>query len=305
MKILIAGGTGFVGRSLTKALAEKGHLLTILTRDASRWQPLARNISLLPYNCPEQEPWKRAVSAHPVIINLSGASIFRFWNKKGKTEIYNSRILTTRHLVDALDDFPQPDTQLFNFSGVGYYGFGVDEMLTEDDPPGHDFLAQVARDWESEALRAAEFGARVVLCRLGHVLGKNGGVLKKLLTLSRSHLGGHWGDGRQWFSWIHEADITRVMLFLLKKQNMEGPVNLATQCPVRNREFLETLNRLTGSQPLFPQIPPWVLHTLMGELSNLFLTGQRVSPVKLDERGFVFQHPSLENALKSLIGEDQ
>jgi hypothetical protein len=301
MKILIAGGTGFVGRSLTQNLAGEGHHITVLTRDVRRWQTPAKNISLLAYDSPKTKIWKQAVTAHPVIINLAGASIFRFWNKKGKAEIYNSRILTTRHIVNALADFALSDTQLFNFSGVGYYGIGDDEMLHEDDPPGHDFLARVARDWESKALRAAEFGARVVLCRLGHVLGTDGGVLKNLLTLSRSHLGGHWGDGRQWFSWIHEADITQVILFLLEKQNMEGPVNLSTPYPVRNRELMETLNRLTGSQPLFRQIPAWVLRILMGELSTLFLTGQRASPCQLEEEGFVFQHPSLESSLKSLI----
>ena len=301
MKILIAGGTGFVGRFLTTNLAAKGHHITVLTRDAGRRQAPAQNISFMPYDSPETETWKRAVTAHQVIINLAGASIFRLWNEKGKAEIYHSRIVTTRRLVEALADFPSSELQLFNFSGVGYYGLGSDEWFIEDDPPGHDFLARVARDWEKEAIRAAAFGARVVLCRLGHVLGEEGGVLKKLRSLSNNHLGAYWGDGRQWFSWIHEEDIARVILFLLEKKDIVGPVNLSAPCPVRNRELMETLNERTGRAPLFPRIPAWLLRTLMGELSSLFLTGQRVKPLKLLERGFVFQHASLDNALKTLV----
>jgi uncharacterized protein len=301
MKILIAGGTGFVGRSLTKNLAEEGHHITVLTRDAGRPPTPSKNISFMSYDSPKTETWKRAVTAHRVIINLAGASIFRLWNEKGKAEIYHSRIVTTRRLVEALADFPSSDLQLFNFSGVGYYGFGGDAMLSEDHPPGHDFLARVARDWEKEALRAAKFGTRVVLCRLGHVLGSDGGVLKKLQALSRSRLGAYWGNGQHWFSWIHQEDIARVILFLLEQKDIAGPVNMSTPCPFRNRELIVTLNRLTGCDPLFARIPMWVLRSLMGELSSLFLTGQRVMPFKLEEQGFVFQYPSLGNALKSLI----
>lgn len=300
MNILIAGGTGFVGRSLTKNLIEKGHHITILTRHIERWGRIPTD-PLVSYDTWEEGRWKQTLKDYQALINLAGTSIFRLWNHSGKTAIYNSRILTTRDLVNALNDFATAQITFVNFSGIGYYGFGGDEVLVENHPPGQDFLARVARDWETEALRAANAGFRVVLCRLGHVLGYNGGILQKLLILSRNHLGGYWGDGRQWFSWIHETDIARIINFLLERKNITGPVNLSTPVPVRNRDLMETLNRLTGNRPLLPRIPVWALRAGMGELSSLFLTGQRVFPVLLEEQGFVFQHPSLENALKCLL----
>ncbi len=300
MNILIAGGMGFVGRSLTQYLVEKEHHVTVLTRNVERWRKTPTH-PLVSYDSWVMDQWKRTLKDHRVIINLAGTSIFRFWNHSGKTAIYNSRILTTRDLVDTLTGFASSEITFINFSGIGYYGFGGDEVLDENHPSGHDFLARVARDWESEALRAANSGFRVVLCRLGHVLGYHGGVLKKLYALSKYNLGGYWGDGRQWFSWIHEADIAQVIFFLLEENNISGPVNLSTPLPVRNRDLMEILNRLTENRPLLPRIPAWLLRTCMGELSSLFLTGQRVMPALLEKQGFIFQHPSLENALKCLL----
>lgn len=301
MKILIAGGTGFVGRSVIQILSGQGHQISVLTRAARRWSPPAPEVDLLPYGAPNDATWRKSIARHDIVINLAGASIFRLWTERGKTEIFNSRVLTTRLLVDALNAYPETCTVLFNCSGIGYYGFHGDEPLSEEAPPGGDFLARVAQAWEREAMRAAQSGRRVVLLRLGHVLGENGGVLQKLKTFSFFRMLAPWGDGRPWFSWIHEQDIAAAVSFLLIRPEIAGPVNLTSPNPAHNSELTATLNRLTGRRPWLRRIPAHMIHACTGELSTLFLTGQRVLPAKLEAHGFSFQFPDLDPALQSLL----
>jgi uncharacterized protein (TIGR01777 family) len=301
MKILIAGGTGFVGRTVMTTLSGQGHQISVLTRDIRNWTPPVSDITVLSYDNPQEDVWRKCIACHEAVINLAGASIFRLWNYSGKSAIYRSRMLTTQLLVDALTAFPETHTTLINCSGIGYYGFRDDEPLDEHGPPGVDFLAQVARAWEREALRARSPGRRVVLLRLGHVLGEQGGVLQKLKLLSRMHLLAPWGHGRQWFSWIHEQDVAAAVSFLLAHPAISGPVNLIAPHPVRNIEMTTSLNRLTGRNPLIKRIPAWLLRMGMGELSTLFLTGQQVVPAKLQEYGFDFLFPDLDAALTALI----
>ncbi len=301
MKILIAGGTGFVGRTVIETLSGQGHRIMVLTRGMEVWTRPASDVEVLSYDDPDRDAWRKRIADHDVIINLAGASIFRLWSDRGKSEIYRSRVLTTRLLVDALTAFPENNTTLFNCSGIGYYGFRGDEPLDEHAPPGVDFLAQVARAWEREALRARPPARRVVLLRLGHVLGEQGGVLKKLKILSRIRLFAPWGHGRQWFSWIHEQDVAAAVSFLLAQSEISGPVNLTAPHPVTLVELAATLNRLSGRRPLVNRIPAWLLRFSMGELATLFLTGQRAVPAKLQKLGFDFQFSELDAALTSLI----
>lgn len=301
MKILIAGGTGFVGRSMIRVLSGQGHQISILTRAARGWKPPVPGIDLQPYGAPNDETWCKNIACHDAVINLAGASIFRLWNKGGKTAIFNSRVQTTRILADALNACPGTRPVLFNCSGIGYYGFHGDERLSEEAPPGGDFLARVAHAWEREGLRATQSGRRVVILRLGHVLGQNGGVLQKLLTLSAIRMLAPWGDGHQWFSWIHERDVAAAVSFLLTRPEIAGPVNLTAPNPVRNRDLTAAMTHLTGRQPWLPRIPARIIRSCMGELSSLFLTGQRVFPGQLEAHGFTFQFPDLEVALKSLL----
>lgn len=301
MKILIAGGTGFVGRTIMKTLSGQGHRIVVLTRGMGVWTPPVPDVEILSYDNPDRDAWRKQIADHDVVINLAGASIFRLWSYRGKSEIYRSRVLTTRLLVDALTAFPETNTTLFNCSGIGYYGFRGDEPLDEHAPPGVDFLAQVARAWEREALRARPPGRRVVLLRLGHVLGEQGGVLQKLKILSRVRLLAPWGHGRQWFAWIHEQDVASAVSFLLAHPEISGPVNLTAPYPVTLVELTATLNRLSGRRPLVNRIPAWLIRFGMGELATLFLTGQRAVPAKLLEQGFDFQFPELDASLPPLI----
>ena len=215
MNVFMTGGTGFVGTYLTKRLIAEGHKVTILT------QPLgsaALKLSGLAYadgNPTIKGQWQDSVKEHDVIINLAGASIFSRWTPQQKKILLESRIETTRNLVSALPDNAKNIT-FFSTSAVGYYGFHEDEELSENMPAGNDFLARLAYDWEQEALRAKDKGARVVITRFGIVLGKSGGALGQMIPLFKYFLGGPLGNGRQWFSWVHMHDLVEAFIFLLQ-----------------------------------------------------------------------------------------
>ena len=187
MKIFMTGGTGFVGTTLTQRLTQKGHHVSVLTRSIPRERQLLEGTSYVEGDPTEQGPWQKSVSEHEVIINLAGASIFKRWTNSIKTAILESRVRTTKHLVEALADRKKRETLFLSTSAVGYYGFHGAEALNEESPSGDGFLAAVSRKWESAALRAEESGVRVILFRSGVVLGRHGGALKLMARLFRWH----------------------------------------------------------------------------------------------------------------------
>jgi len=301
MKILLTGGTGFVGSTLTKKLTGNGHEVTVITRAIKEGRTLPGGASFLEGNPTKPGPWQERVADHEVIINLAGASIFRRWDSKTKKEILDSRILTTKHIVEALAERKEKETHLFNASAIGYYGFHGDEVLDENSPPGNDFLAYVASEWESAARSAQRLGVLVVLCRFGIVLGKHGGALNKMVPVFRRWFGSPLGSGNQWFSWIHEQDLVNVFLFLLEQKNLEGPTNCTAPNPVRNREFAKILGQVLHKPMFMPAVPGFLLRLIMGEFGNVLLKGQRVQPRKLLENGFRFQFPTIKEALQDLL----
>jgi hypothetical protein len=301
MKIAISGGMGFVGSILTEALVKRGHRVAVLARAVRKDSAISEGASLVGYDPTKSGPWQEGIADSDVIINLAGASIFRRWSSKAKKEILDSRILTTRHMVEALAYRKDKRTHFFSISGIGYYGFGGDNILDENSPAGSDFLARVAVAWESEALRARKLGARVVLCRLGHVLGCSGGALSKFIMLSNLHLASQWGDGQQWLSWIHSQDMASIFLLLLDHEELEGPFNLTSPNPVRNREMLTVLGRLLGKNAYVPPIPGFLLRLILGEFATIFLKGQRVVPRRILDSGFCFKYPVLDEALQDLL----
>lgn len=301
MKVFLTGGTGFVGSILTKKLTSKGHEVTILTRAIKKGRALPEGASFLEGNPTKPGPWQEKVAQHEVIINLAGASIFTRWNDKTKKEILDSRILTTNHIVEALAKRKGKEIHLLSTSAVGYYGFQQDESLDENSPPGNDFLAYVTSEWESAALNAKRFDARVTLCRFGTVLGKHGGALSKMVPVFKYWLGSPLGSGKQWFSWIHEQDLVNIFLFLLEHKNLEGPINCTAPNPVRNNELTKVLGEVLQKPTFMPAIPGFVLRLIMGEFSNVFLKGQRVMPLKLLKNGFRFRFPNIKEALQDLL----
>ncbi|MEW6387003.1 MAG: TIGR01777 family oxidoreductase [Thermodesulfobacteriota bacterium] len=303
MKVFITGGSGFVGSFLSRELALKGHDVTILTRREQPPAPVHSRISYLVGDPTREGPWMGAVPEHDWIINLAGASIFARWTKKTKKVIHDSRTLTTRNLVAALAAGDR--RQLFcSTSAPGYYGSRGEETLTEDSPPGDDFLAQVARDWEAEALSAQELGVRVVITRFGIVLGREGGILAQLVPLFKSFLGGPAGDGAQWFSWIHQMDLARAFLFLLDHPELSGPAHFTAPNPVRNRDLARALGRVLH-RPAFLAAPAFMMRLILGELAEVVLTGQKMVPEKLVAGGFKFLFPTIDLALNHLLGKGE
>ena len=236
MRVFITGGSGFVGSKLTAELTGQGHQVTILTRSIRKNLLLPEGASFLQGDPTHEGPWQESVADHDAVINLAGASIFARWTDDYKRTLRESRLLTTRHIVEAMAPRSGQETHLISTSAVGYYGFHGDEPLEEESPPGTDFLATLAADWEAAALEAKQYGARVVLCRFGIVLGRRGGALAQMLPSFRYWMGAPLGSGTQWFSWIHEQDLADIFRFVLERNDIDGPINCTAPDPVRNRE---------------------------------------------------------------------
>jgi uncharacterized protein (TIGR01777 family) len=302
MKILITGGTGFVGRQLTSRLVKDGHEVTILTRSLKGAKGSLPGISYLEGDPTKKGSWQEAIKNHDAVINLAGASIFSKWTDEHKKAIRESRVNTTQNIVEGIPTHPERPFTLFSTSAVGYYGFCGDEELTENSPPGNDFLARIAVEWEGEALKAKEKGARVVITRFGIVMGEKGGALSQMIPLFKKYIGGPIGSGKQWFSWVHIKDLAEAFTFLLKHPEISGPVNVCSPNPVRNKDLAKALGRALH-RPSFMPAPGFMIKLVLGEFGSVILEGQRVIPRRLIENGFVFQYPDIEEALQSIAGQ--
>jgi uncharacterized protein (TIGR01777 family) len=300
MEVFISGGTGFVGRALCQRLLDEGHQVTVLSRSAAAAQSLPRGVGAAIGDPTREGPWQEEVANCQAVINLAGASIFGRWTREYKELLIRSRVLTTRNLVWALPDVREQAPVFISASGVGYYGSPGDQELDESSPPGDDFLSRLSQEWEAEAQAADAKGARVVRTRFGMVLGGGGGALEQMLPVYRRGLGGPLGNGRQWFSWVHRADLVDAILFCLQQEELTGAVNLTAPQPVRNAEFSKELGRALG-RPAFIRTPGAILRLVLGELGSVLLSGQRVIPKALLDAGYEFRFPELAAALKDLL----
>jgi uncharacterized protein (TIGR01777 family) len=308
MNILITGGTGFIGRPLCRELVSSGHNVLITTRrkstskDILTWKPPA----LIP---------SEIISNIDAIVNLAGESIASGrWTKRRKELILSSRINTTRALVQSIEKIPPPPFGkggwgdfhrpkiLISASAIGYYGPHEDEYVTEDMSSGTDFLADVCKAWEAEALRAEELGVRVVLVRIGAVIESDGGALTRILIPFKFFLGGPIGTGKQWFSWIHRDDAVGIIKYSLENESISGPVNLTAPEPVTNREFSSALGKALR-RPSWFAVPGFVVKLTLGELGSVLLTGQRVLPEKALKAGYQFKYPEVNGALRAIFGK--
>jgi uncharacterized protein (TIGR01777 family) len=301
VKILITGGTGFVGTQLTSRLIQDGHEVTILTRSIKKSDKIPQGISYLEGDPTKKGPWQEAIKKHDVIINLAGASIFAKWTEEHKKAIRGSRVSTTQNIVEGIPSDQSKKITLFSTSAVGYYGFCGDEELVEDSPPGNDFLARIALKWEGEALKAREKGARVVITRFGIVMGEKGGALSQMIPLFKKYIGGPIGSGKQWFSWVHIKDLAEAFVFLLKHPEISGPVNVCSPNPVRNKDLAKALGKALH-RPSFIPAPGFMVKLVLGEFGSVILEGQKVIPRRLLENGFVFQYADINKALQSIAG---
>ena len=297
MRVFIVGGTGFVGVNLANRLRARGDEVTVLGHVPGRPRGLDPEVSVVVGDATVGGDWQERIAGHQAVVNLAGASIFTRWNEKTKKLIRYSRILTTRNLVAALP--LSGGVTLISTSAVGYYGFHGDEELGEDSGPGADFLARLCVDWEAEALRARERGARVAIARFGIVLGPGGGVLGHMAPIFRAFIGGPLGSGRQWFSWIHVDDLFGALVHLAGRPESSGPYNLTAPEPVTNRRLTRELGRVLH-RPAFLPAPGFAVRLVLGEFGETLLEGQRVLPRRLLAEGFRFAHPGFAAALEDL-----
>ncbi len=301
MRLLLTGGTGFVGNALRESLTEKGHEVVVLTRRSSLENKPEIRTRYSFWNPPETGTWERELEGVGGVINLAGEPIIgKRWSTEQKRKISESRILSTRSLVAAIKSARKKPAFLLNASAIGYYGPHEEGALSEELPAGHDFLAETCKAWEAEARRAEEVGVRVIRLRIGIVLEKGGGALGKMLPPFRLGLGGPLGSGRQWMSWIHRADLIGLIHFLIEKKEAGGAVNGTAPEPVRMKDFSKTLGRALHRPAIFP-VPEFAVKVLLGEASDVLLKGQRVLPKRALELGYSFQFPRLEMALKEIL----
>ncbi|MBI3996223.1 MAG: TIGR01777 family protein [Candidatus Omnitrophica bacterium] len=297
MKVLITGGTGFLGSRLCERLVRAGHDLCVLTRN-----PLARigqaGVQFLSWDGQE---WEHALAEAQAVINLAGEPIAEGrWTAAQKARIRESRVHATRQLVGRMASRLEKPAVLINASAIGYYGPCGEEEVTEADPPGHGFLAETCRAWEAEAQRAEDLGVRVVRLRLGVVLGPSGGALAKMVPPFVLFLGGPIGSGRQWVSWIHREDVVGMIEWALSHPQVSGAVNVTAPHPVTMREFCETLGRVLG-RPSWLPVPAWALRLWLGEMAQVLVTGQRVIPHAATRGQYAFIYPDLQAALEAAL----
>ena len=298
MRIIVAGGSGFLGRALVHACRREGHEVKVLTRhprgeDDVRWVPGSG-----------ARAWTTTLERADAVVNLSGEGIAdQPWTETRKRAILDSRVAATRTLSDAIRGSAHPPRVFLSASGVGFYGTRADGPVTEDSPAGSDFLARVCQAWEKETEGAAEV-ARVVLLRTALVLARDGGALPRMARPFRFFVGGRLGSGRQYVSWIHLADWVGMVRWALSTAAVAGPLNVTAPSPVTNGEFTRELAAVMHRPALFP-VPALALRIILGRemADTMLLGGQRALPVKAPQLGYRFSFPTVGPALRDVFSK--
>ena len=301
MKAAIVGATGFIGVPLCHSLKQDGWKITVLARNVdSAEKALGPGYNIIGWTSEMGIP-EGTLEDVDIVINLAGESIGKGrWTKERKKQIFDSRINTTRKLIDVIKRLDKKPTTLINASAAGYYGPRDDEALCESEEAGDGFLAGVCKAWEEEALKAKRFHLRVVPIRIGVVLG-NGGALKRMVIPFKLFAGGNIGSGKQWLSWIHRDDLIGIIKYVAGNQSINSPVNATSPKPVTMKEFTKTLGQVLH-RPSWLPIPSAFLKMGLGEAADMVLKGQRVLPCKLIEAGYEFKFESLADALTDALG---
>jgi uncharacterized protein (TIGR01777 family) len=301
VKILITGATGFVGKKLIQRLHEEKHELLILTRD-----PESATFNI-PVHCdiktwdPEKQPLSRTLmEGVDAVVNLAGENIAESrWDENQKEKIIQSRVASVSCLLNAMRAMDEKPKIFVSASAIGFYGDQGDAVLDENSVKGQGFLSSVCEQWEKEIFKAKDLGIRTVVCRIGMVLGHDGGALNKMLPPFQLGVGGKLGSGFHWMSWIHIDDLVNMMIHSLETLSMNGIYNAVSLNPVRNREFTKLLGKVLNRPTIFT-VPKFILKFGLGQLSDLLLGSQRVSSKKIHDTGFSFKYPHLEEALREV-----
>lgn len=301
MRIIITGGSGLIGRALARDLGSSGHDVVILTRDPDKVGALPSGVRAARWDGRTAQGWVSLLDGDSAVVHLAGESVAEGrWTAEKKRRIRDSRVVSGAAVMDALREAPVKPRVLIQSSAVGYYGGRGDEVIPEDTPPGHDFLAEVCQEWEASTAEAESLGVRRAVARTGIVLAREGGALPLMSLPFKMMIGGPIGDGRQWFPWIHIDDEVGALRFLLEREEARGAFNLTAPHPVTNRELTQALARVLG-RPGFLPAPGFALRLALGEMAGSLLQGQRAVPSRLQELGYAFRWPDLEPALVSLL----
>ncbi|MYF19191.1 MAG: TIGR01777 family protein [Synechococcus sp. SB0677_bin_5] len=300
MRLFTTGCTGFVGHALVPALEAAGHELILVTRHPDRARRLSPTAQVVVADTRQPGPWQAHVATAEGVINLAGEPIAeQRWTDEHKTLIQQSRVATSRNLVASIAAAAPGPQVLISGSAVGYYGASEAGEYSEVSPCGADFLAHVCQGWEA-ATQPAQHCCRVVVLRIGIVLGPDGGALGKMLPVFRLGVGGPVGSGRQWMSWIHRTDFCRLIVAALADPAFRGVYNAVAPNPVTMREMAASLGRVMGRPSLLP-VPAPLLQALLGDGAMVVLKGQKVRSDALKERGFSFAYPTLPEALEEIV----
>jgi uncharacterized protein (TIGR01777 family) len=306
MRVFVAGGTGMIGTRLIRRLRERQHDIVLLTRRPEAARTMFGDWAAIVAGDPTAPgPWQDAVADCDAVINLTGEGVFnKRWNDEFKKLLRDSRVLSTDNVVQALARRPTrgdgTPKVLVNASAVGYYGPHGDEEITEESPPGTDFLSRLCVEWEAAARKAEANGVRVAIVRVGVVLAKDSGALAKLLTPFQLCLGGPVGSGSQWMPWIHHEDIVGIFVLALENAAASGPINGCAPNPVTNKEFSNALGRALN-RPAFVWTPAFALSLLLGEVADVVVNGQRVLPKRALALGYQFKFPNIDEALRDAV----
>ncbi len=297
-KIVLTGGTGFIGKELRRLLLQEGHYLTIVTRSPKKYEDeKAKNQQFIAWD----GDLISAMNDADIVIHLAGENVFsQRWSDEVKKKIYNSRIEGTRTLVDAMRAAESKPELFISASASGYYGDGGDSIKTENALGADDFLAKVCADWEAEAQKAAELGVRVANPRIGIVLEKDGGAMEKMIPPFQFFVGGPVGDGKQYMSWIHRDDLINALLFPIENEKIEGAYNVCAPEPVTMNLFADVLGDVMNRPVLF-RVPKIALQLMYGEGAKPILDSIRMKPKVLQEQGFDFRYDDLEEALADIV----
>ena len=305
MKIIVAGGTGFIGSHLCRSLIEHQHEVTVLSRNKIRTSTIfPTSVNVAEWDTQSAEAVEPILNGSDAVVNVMGEPIADSrWTETRKQLLLNSRVGTTRTLVEALRLAPQKPRTLINASGIGFYGPQDNLALTENSQRGRGFLSDLCVAWEKTAKGAEELGIRVILPRIGMVLGKTGGALPKMLLPFKLFMGGPISPGTQHLSWIHQKDLSDLIAWLLDKPEISGPVNAVAPESVTMKEFCHTLGTALHRPSWFP-VPEFVLKLAFGEMATVLTTGQDVQPFIAQQKGFTFSYPRLDLALQSLLKQN-
>jgi uncharacterized protein (TIGR01777 family) len=302
MRILIGGGSGLIGTALTKSLLADGHTVWVLTRNPEK-SHLPQGAVALSWDGRTVGSWADTLSRVDAVVNLAGETLARWpWTRQRKLRLWDSRVLAGRTLTQAIQAASPRPQVLIQASGVNFYGPHQQELVTEGDGPGTDFLARLCVDWEASTRPVEALGVRRAVIRSAVVFAPKGGILPLMLLPVRLFAGGPLGSGRQGLAWIHLADEVAAIRFLLENQDARGPFNLTAPDPLSNAAFTRTAARLLR-RPYWLPAPAFALRLVLGQMATLVLDGAYLRPARMQALGFTFHFASLGDALKDLLGE--